>query len=201
MRYSDEFFSENFNAEKYSLELTNAISDKRIKKVSIQAIKKCEDTEIIRCIDEKVRSSQIIKIEKNCFLDAISINKGCSIIEKHGSKADKIIVHPYQYADIKMMSEFKKGWFFKLKRLLFNTHGNIFGIKIYISHRIKEGSAYILAAPNFIGLLPIDCNIKKQRYNNESDKVEHKVKGWIFYERIGIGILNDWNIVKIEINK
>jgi len=170
------------------------ISNREIKSKAKESIRKSEDSEIIKCINAAARTPQTMNVSGGHLQEA-TINSALALIESHNVKPHKILVHPKQYADIRRFSDFEKGLFPRLNYWLFGHSGKLWGMKIYVSHRVVEGDSYILPKSKFLGLLAIRQDIKCKR----SDNVKNLRDGWVLFEDIGICIVNDYALSKIHI--
>jgi len=73
--------------------------------------------------------------------------------------------------------------------------GRYMGIEILVSKMVPRGSVYILAEPEYVGVMPIrqDLNVIP------ADKPEKLRIGYVVYEEIGMGIVNPRSISKISV--
>lgn len=170
------------------------VSTRDIKFKAKESILKLEDTEIIRCLHAAVRSHQTINVSGGHLTDS-DVNTASAFMETHNVKPDKILVHPMQYADIRQFKDFKKGWFPRLSHKLFGHSGKLWGMKIFVSHRVCIGEAYVLPKNEFLGLLAIRQDIKCLKSNDTKNLRD----GWVLFEDIGICIVNDYALSKIHI--
>jgi len=163
-------------------------------KFSKIVIRKLEDREIFNAICCAVKRNQTVTAES---LSLASLNYAYSTITSHNLKVDKIIMHPRQVEELRMIdhSIFYYGW----KKRWFGRKGcigRLWDTKIYSSYQVTEGSVYLLAEPEDVGVISIKQDIKKIKANNP----KHLSKGRIYFESIGICVMNDFavSMVKIE---
>jgi len=73
--------------------------------------------------------------------------------------------------------------------------GRYMGLEILVSKMVPRGSVYILAEPEYVGVIPIrqDLNVIP------ADKPEKLRLGYVVFEEIGVGVVNPRAIAKINV--
>jgi len=158
-----------------------------------EAIQKTEDTEILAAINTAVRTTQTVT--QSGDLTVASLNYAFSTIESHDLTVAKIVMHPQQYADVRL---FGRDVFDEATRrdvLMSGLFGHLWTADIHVSHRVTEGSVYILAPAEYVGALPVRQDITVL----PADNPKELRLGWVIYEEIGVVIINDYTIGKISL--
>lgn len=158
-----------------------------------EAIQKTEDTEILTDIDAAVRSNQTVT--QSGDLSIASLNYAFSTIESHDLTVAKIVMHPQQYADIRL---FGREVFDEATRrdvLMSGLFGHLWTADIHVSHRVPKGSVFLLAPAEYVGAIPVRQDITVL----PADDPKNLRLGWVIYEEIGIVIINDYALGKITL--
>lgn len=74
--------------------------------------------------------------------------------------------------------------------------GHIWTADILISKKVPLDTVYVLADPEFVGVMPVRQDIQVI----PADKPEMLRVGWIVYEEIGLSVVNPLGVAKIMIN-
>jgi len=158
-----------------------------------EAIQKQEDTEILGDINAAVRSDQTVT--QSGDLSIASLNYAFSTIESHDLTVAKIVMHPQQYADIRL---FGRDVFDEATRrdvLMSGLFGHLWTSDIHVSHRVPPGSVYLLAPAEYVGAIPVRQDITVL----PADDPKNLRLGWVIFEEIGIVVINDYAIAKINL--
>jgi len=159
-----------------------------------EAIQKQEDTEILTDVGAAVKSNQTVT--QSGELTIASLNYAFSTIESHDLTVAKIVMHPRQYADMRL---FGRDVFDEATRrdvLMSGLFGHLWTADVHVSQRVPEGSVYLLAAPEFVGAIPVRQDITVL----PADDPKNLRLGWVIFEEIGICIVNDYAIAKISLS-
>ena len=157
-----------------------------------EAIQKAEDTEILRAINSAVRTTQTVS--QSGDLQVASLNYAFSLIESHDLTVAKIVMHPQQYADVRL---FGKDVFDEATRrdvLMSGLFGHLWTADIHVSHRVTPGSVYLLAPAEYVGAIPVRQDITVL----PADNPRELRLGWVIYEELGIVVINDYALGKIS---
>ena len=71
-------------------------------------------------------------------------------------------------------------------------YGKIFGADIIVSKIVPPGTAYAVADPEFVGVMPVRQDISVI----PADEPRRLSLGWVVYEEIGCGILVPRGVAK-----
>ena len=74
--------------------------------------------------------------------------------------------------------------------------GHLWTADILISKKVPMDTVYVLADPEFVGVMPIRQDIQVI----PADKPEELRLGWVIYEEIGLAVVNDMAVSKIHLN-
>ena len=158
-----------------------------------EAIQKAEDTEILAAINTAVPTAHTVTAAGELTVQAL--NYVFSLVEEHDLTVAKIVVHPRQYADIRL---FGREVFDEATRrdvLMSGLFGHIWTADIHVSHRVTPGSVYILAPAEYVGAIPVRQDISVL----PADNPKELRLGWVIYEEIGIVVINDYALGKISL--
>jgi hypothetical protein len=158
-----------------------------------EAIQKQEDTEILGDIEAAVRADQTVT--QSGDLSIASLNYAFSTIESHDLTVAKIVMHPQQYADVRL---FGRDVFDEATRrdvLMSGLFGHLWTADIHVSHRVPQGSVYLLAPAEYVGAIPVRQDITVL----PADDPKNLRLGWVIYEEIGIIVINDYAIAKVSL--
>jgi hypothetical protein len=156
-----------------------------------EAIQKLEDTEILRDIDAAVRTTQTVT--QSGELSIASLNYAFSTIESRDLTVAKIVMHPQQYADIRLYGRDVFDEATRRDVLMSGLFGHLWTADIHVSHRVTPGSVYLLAPAEYVGAIPVRQDITVL----PADDPKKLRLGWVIYEELGIVVINDYAIAKI----
>ena len=159
-----------------------------------EAIQKLEDTEILRDVNAAVRSNQTIS--QSGELTIASLNYGFSTIESHDLTVAKIVMHPRQYADLRLFGRDVYDEATRRDVLMSGLFGHLWTADIHVSHRVTEGSVYLLAPAEYVGAIPVRQDITVL----PADDPKNLRLGWVIYEELGIVVINDYALGKISLS-
>jgi len=158
-----------------------------------EAIQKQEDTEILGDIEAAVRADQTVT--QSGDLSIASLNYAFSTVESHDLTVAKIVMHPQQYADVRL---FGRDVFDEATRrdvLMSGLFGHLWTADIHVSHRVPRGSVYLLAPAEFVGAIPVRQDITVL----PADDPKNLRLGWVIYEELGVVVINDYSIAKVNL--
>lgn len=158
-----------------------------------EAIQKAEDTEILRDIEAAVRSSHTVT--QSGDLNIASLNYAYSTIEQHDLTVAKVVMHPLQYADVRLFGRDVYDEATRRDVLMSGLFGHLWTADIHVSHRVTPGSVYLLAPAEFVGAIPVRQDITVL----PADNPKELRLGWVIYEEIGIVVINDYAIAKVNL--
>lgn len=158
-----------------------------------EAIQKAEDSEILGDIEAAVRTSQTVT--QSGDLTVSSLNFAFSTIETHDLTVAKIVMHPQQYADVRL---FGRDVFDEATRrdvLMSGLFGHLWTADIHVSHRVPPGKVFLLAPAEYVGAIPVRQDITVL----PADNPKELRLGWVIYEEIGIIVINDYAIAMVDL--
>lgn len=158
-----------------------------------EAIQKAEDTEILRDIEAAVRSSHTVT--QSGDLNIASLNYAYSTIEQHDLTVAKVVMNPLQYADVRLFGRDVYDEATRRDVLMSGLFGHLWTADIHVSHRVTPGSVYLLAPAEFVGAIPVRQDITVL----PADNPKELRLGWVIYEEIGIVVINDYAIAKVNL--
>lgn len=158
-----------------------------------EAIQKLEDTEILRDIEAAVKATQVVT--QTGDLNIASLNYAFSMIESHDLTVAKIVMHPQQYADVRLFGRDVYDEATRRDVLMSGLFGHLWTADIHVSHRVTPGSVYLLAPAEYVGAIPVRQDITVL----PADNPKELRLGWVIYEELGIVVINDYAIAKVEL--
>lgn len=159
-----------------------------------EALQKLEDTEVLADIQAAVRQSQTVN--QSGDLSIASLNYAFSTIESHDLTVAKIVMHPRQYADLRLFGREVYDEATRRDVLMSGLFGHLWTADIHVSHRVPEGQVFMLAPAEFVGAMPVRQDITVL----PADDPKNLRLGWIIYEEIGIVIINDYALAMIDLS-
>ena len=158
-----------------------------------EAIQKAEDTEILSDIEAAIRTTQTVT--QSGDLTVASLNFAFSTIETHDLTVAKIVMHPQQYADVRL---FGRDVFDEATRrdvLMSGLFGHLWTADIHVSHRVPPGKVFLLAPAEYVGAIPVRQDITVL----PADNPKELRLGWVIYEEIGIIVINDYALALVDL--
>ena len=104
-------------------------------------------------------------------------------------------MHARQFAAVRM---FGKDFFDEAtQREIITTglYGHIFTSDIHVSSRMDVNTILVVASPDTVGAFPIRQDITVL----PADDPKKLRLGWVIYEEVGIVIINDYAVAKVEV--
>jgi len=124
-----------------------------------------------------------------------SLNTAFRLIEQHDLVATKIVLHANQFASIRI---FGKDFYDEAtQREIITTglYGHLWTADIHVSSRMDSNTVLVVASPDTVGAFPIRQDITVL----PADDPKKLRLGWVIYEEIGIVVVNDYAISKIDV--
>ncbi len=149
-----------------------------------------EDINVINCLSLACCEDHIIKAEK---LEEYHLNDAFSIIEGHELMPAKILCHPLKYKEIKYFDKYEDSC--SRDKIMSGFYGSFWDSDIYVSPIIPPSTIYILAPSEFVGVVAV----KKDLGFMEANDPKRLKMGRVFYRSLGVCVLNDTSIAKIQI--
>lgn len=160
-----------------------------------EAIQKEEDTNIFNALiaAADTRGDQVVANVGT--LTTASLNTAFRLIEQHDLVAAKIVLHANQYASIRT---FGKDFYDEATtREIITTglYGHLWTADIHVSSRMDSTTVLVVASAENVGAFPIRQDITVL----PADDPKKLRLGWVIYEEVGIVVVNDYSISKIEV--
>lgn len=164
-----------------------------------EAIQKEEDTQIFNAIiaaaDNRATAGDPQVVTDIGSLSTFSLNSAFRYIEQHDLVATKIVVHANRYADIRTFGKDFYDEATQREILTTGLYGHLWTADIHVSSRMDTNTVLVVASPDTVGAFPIRQDITVL----PADDPKKLRLGWVIYEEVGIAIINDYAIAKIEV--
>ena len=160
-----------------------------------EAIQKEEDTNIFNALLAAVLAAQTVT--NYGVLTTAALNEAFMQIEQHDLVCAKIIVHAFQYAAIRT---FGKDFYDEAtQREIITTglYGHLWTSDIHVSSRMLTTTVLLTASPETVGAFPIRQDITVL----PADDPRKLRIGWVIYEEVGIVVINDYAISRINVEE
>lgn len=159
-------------------------------KADIMAV---EDAEIFALIDKAATAVNPVTVASSLTREALTA--AFKEIEKHDLVATKIVMNATTFADIRAWGRDEFDPVTQHEVLQTGLFGHIWTADILLSKKCPTDTVYVLADPEFVGVMPIRQDIQVI----PADKPEELRLGWVIYEEIGLAVVNSMAISKITI--
>ena len=116
-------------------------------------------------------------------------------VERHDLIVTKIVMNAQAFADIRAWDRNDVDPVTQYEVLQTGLFGHIWTADILISKKVPLNTVYVLADPEFVGVMPIRQDIQVI----PADKPEELRVGWVVYEEIGMSVVNGMSVAKITI--
>lgn len=155
-----------------------------------------EDEEIFGLVDKAATSGINAITVSGGGLTRESLTQAFKEVEKHDLVVTKIVMNAQAFADIRTWGQNEFDPVTQHEVLQTGLFGHIWTADILISKKVPNNTVYVLADPEFVGVMPIRQDIQVI----PADKPEELRLGWVIYEEIGLGIVNSMAVAKIDLN-
>lgn len=161
-----------------------------------EAIQKEEDTNIFNALIAAAdnRGDQVVADLGS--LSTASLNSAFRLIEQHDLVAAKIVAHANRYADIRTFGKDFYDEATTREVLTTGLFGHLWTADIHVSSRMDTGTVLVVSSPETVGALPVRQDVTVL----PADDPRKLRLGWVIYEEIGIVVLNDYAVSKIEVS-
>ena len=116
-------------------------------------------------------------------------------VEKHDLIVTKVVMNAQAFADIRGWGRDEFDPVTQYEVLQTGLFGHIWTADLLISKKVPLNTVYVLADPEFVGVMPIRQDIQVI----PADKPENLRLGWVVYEEIGVSVVNSMACAKIVI--
>ena len=158
-----------------------------------EAIQKEEDSNIFNALLTACLAAQTIT--NYGTLTTAALNEAFKQIEQHDLVTAKIVTHAWQYASIRT---FGKDFYDEAsQREIITTglYGHLWTADIHVSSRMDQNTVLLVASPETVGAFPLRQDITVL----PADDPKKLRLGWVIYEEIGIVVINDYAISRINV--
>lgn len=129
-------------------------------------------------------------------LSTASLNSAFRLIEQHDLVAAKIVLHANRYADIRTFGKDFYDEATTREILTTGLYGHLWTADIHVSSRMDHVTVLVVSSPDTVGAFPIRQDITVL----PADDPKRLRLGWVIYEEVGVVIVNDYSISKIEVS-
>lgn len=160
-----------------------------------EAIQKEEDSNIFRALIAAADNLGTQVVTNVGTLTIASLNTAFRLIEQHDLVSAKIVMHANQYASVRT---FGKDFYDEAtQREIITTglYGHLWTADIHVSSRMDWNTVLVVASPENVGAFPIRQDITVL----PADDPKKLRLGWVIYEEVGIVVVNDYSVSKIEV--
>jgi len=162
-----------------------------------EAIQKEEDTHIfaalISAADNKEGGDQIV--QNIGTLSVASLNTAFRLIEQHDLVAAKIVMNALQYSSIRVLGKTFYDEASQREVITTGLFGHLWTADIHVTSRMEQNTVLVLAAAENVGAFPVRQEITVI----PCDDPKKLRLGWVIYEEVGIVVVNDYSMSKIEV--
>lgn len=157
-----------------------------------------EDGEIFAALEETCTGAGAINnvTTSTGSLTRLSLTQAFQQVERHDLVVSTVLMNAQEFADIRAWGQNEFDPVTQREVLQTGLYGRLWTADILISRRVPPGSVYILADKEFVGVMPIRQEVQVI----PADMPRELSLGWVVYEEIGVGFLNNKSVSKIEID-
>lgn len=159
-----------------------------------EAIQKEEDTNIFNAINAAVPADNQIT-STGGQLSVSALNQAFAVIEQHDLTVGKIVCHAFRYADIRNWGQSVFDQATTKEVLTTGLFGHLWTADIHVSSRVTPEYVFVLAPAEYVGAFPVRQDITVL----PADDPKVLRLGWVVYEEVGIVIVNDYAIARVEV--
>jgi hypothetical protein len=160
-----------------------------------ESIQKEEDSNIFAAINAAVPAANQI-VSTGGALSLSALNQAFAAVESHDLTVGKVVCHALRYADIRAWGQTVFDQATQKEVLTTGLFGHIFTADIHVSSRVPTQYVFVMAPAEYVGAFPIRQDITVL----PADDPKRLRLGWVIYEEIGIVIINDYSIARVEVN-
>lgn len=157
------------------------------------SLQRLEDQSVFQTLSRAVPPEHTVTISGNLAPD--NINVALALIEERELVGAKIVCHPHRYKDIRAWG---KDFFDEATTrdvLLSGLFGHLWTADIHVSTMVPKNTIYVLAPGEFVGVIPVRQDITVL----PADDPKTLRLGWVIFEEIGIGVINDYSTARVVV--
>jgi hypothetical protein len=161
-----------------------------------EAIQKEEDLNIFNAVIAAAdANANNIVVSTGGALSLNALNQAFATIEQHDLTVGKIVMHALRYADVRNWGKTVYDEATQKEVLTTGLFGHIFTADIHVSSKMPTSQVILLAPAEYVGAFPIRQDITVL----PADDPKKLRLGWVIYEEVGIVIINDYALAKVEV--
>jgi hypothetical protein len=159
-----------------------------------EAIQKEEDTNIFTALLASVNAAHTVTATGGA-LTLTALNQAFATIEAHDLTVAKIVMHAQRYADVRNFGKTVYDEATQREVLTSGLFGHLWTADIHVSSRMPTTTVLLLAPADYVGAFPIRQDITVL----PADDPKKLRLGWVIYEEIGIVIINDYAVARVNV--
>lgn len=159
-----------------------------------EAIQKEEDTNIFTALLAAVNVAHTVTATGGA-LTLTALNQAFATIEAHDLTVAKIVMHAQRYADVRNFGKTVFDEATQREVLTSGLFGHLWTADIHVSSRMPTTTVMLLAPADYVGAFPIRQDITVL----PADDPRHLRLGWVIYEEIGIVVINDYAVARVNV--
>ena len=159
-----------------------------------EAIQKEEDTNIFNCLLASVTAAHTV-IATGGALTLTALNQAFATIESHDLTVGKIVMHAQRYADVRNFGKTVYDEATQREVLTSGLFGHLWTADIHVSSRMLTTTVMLLAPSDYVGAFPSRQDLTVL----PADDPKKLRLGWVIYEEIGIVVINDYAIARVNV--
>jgi len=159
-----------------------------------EAIQKEEDTNIFTALLASVNAAHTVTATGGA-LTLTALNQAFATIEAHDLTVAKIVMHAQRYADVRNFGKTVYDEATQREVLTSGLFGHLWTADIHVSSRMPTTTVLLLAPADYVGAFPIRQDITVL----PADDPKKLRLGWVIYEEIGIVVINDYAVARVNV--
>ena len=159
-----------------------------------EAIQKEEDSNIFNALLASVNGAHTVTATGGA-LTLTALNQAFATIEAHDLTVAKMVMHAQRYADVRNFGKTVYDEATQREVLTSGLFGHLWTADIHVSSRMPTTTVLLLAPADYVGAFPIRQDITVL----PADDPKKLRLGWVIYEEIGIVIINDYAIARVNV--
>jgi hypothetical protein len=159
-----------------------------------EAIQKEEDTNIFNALLGSVTAAHTVTATGGA-LTLTALNQAFATIEGHDLTVAKIVMHAQRYADVRNFGKTVYDEATQREVLTSGLFGHLWTADIHVSSRMPTTTVLLLAPADYVGAFPIRQDITVL----PADDPRKLRLGWVIYEEIGIVVINDYAVARVNV--
>lgn len=160
-----------------------------------EAIQKEEDQNIFAALIAAADNLGTQIVTNVGALSPASLNTAFRFVEQHDLVVTKIVMHPNQYSSVRVFGKDFYDEATTREILTSGLFGHLWTADIHVSSKMDPDVVLVVASPDTVGAFPIRQDITVL----PADDPKKLRLGWVIYEEVGIVIVNDYAVAKVEV--